>query len=284
MTWYAVTVTPLKEEPSSDEFDTICSELIEHGACGTAIDQAPLITCYLEGDSQALDNFTAKIPTLGCRLIETAEVLEENWTGACPDVWEPIKAGSVEVVPVQSPDDPRPAPSGAIKIIPGLGFGTGHHATTRMVLTELSNLIEANPHKKYSVLDLGTGSGILAIAAAILLNTPIEAIDNDPLALENARDNVALNNVEELVRLSTTPLDQLQGAYDLILANVYGEVLTALAPEITRVAKPGAVAILSGITEIVWDSVWLTYDHHDWKLLKEYGEQDWMCAVIQRKP
>jgi ribosomal protein L11 methylase PrmA len=44
------------------------------------------------------------------------------------------------------------------------------------------------------------------------------------------------------------------------------------------------VAILSGITEIVWDSVWLTYDHHDWKLIKEYGEQDWMCAVIQRKP
>jgi ribosomal protein L11 methyltransferase len=211
-------------------------------------------------------------------------VLEENWTGACPDVWEPIKAGSIEVVPVQSPDDPRPTPPGAIKIIPGLGFGTGHHATTRMVLTELSNLIEANPLKKYSVLDLGTGSGILAIAAAILLNTPIEAIDNDSLALENARDNVALNNVKELVRLSTTPLDQLRGSYDLILANVYGEVLTALAPEITRVAKPGAVAILSGITEIVWDSVWLTYDHHDWKLIKEYGEQDWMCAVIQRKP
>jgi ribosomal protein L11 methyltransferase len=151
-----------------------------------------------------------------------------------------------------------------------------------MVLSELSNLLETNPSRFCSVLDLGTGSGILAIAAARLLNTQIEAIDNDPLALENARDNLALNGVAGLVQLSTSPLDQLQGAYDLILANVYGEVLSALAPEMTRVAKPGAIAILSGITEIVWDSVWQTYERHNWKLLKEYGEQDWMCAVIQR--
>jgi ribosomal protein L11 methyltransferase len=132
------------------------------------------------------------------------------------------------------------------------------------------------------VYDLGTGSGILAIAAAKLLGVAVEGNDIDLGALENARDNIALNNVQHLVSVSNAPITAAKGPYDIILANVYGEVLMNLAPELTRLASPGATAILSGITEIVWDQVWHVYGaEYSWDLVSEQSDNGWMCAVIQ---
>jgi ribosomal protein L11 methyltransferase len=282
-TWFAVTLLPNDAQISNDAFDGICSELIALGALGTAVDCAPEITCYLEGDRNAVDAFTAHLPSLGCSLLSINQVVQENWTGACPDVWEPIHAGGIEVVPVESAFDPRPVPTGAIKIIPGLGFGTGHHATTRMVLTALDAFAAKRPNTPLSIIDIGTGSGILAIAAAKLFGVAIDAIDIDTAALENARDNVAINHVEHLVKLSTTPLDQINESYNLILANIYGEVLMSMAPQITKLSKWPTTAILSGMTEIVWQQVQRTYNQLGWSVDTEYNETDWVCAVMTRQ-
>jgi ribosomal protein L11 methyltransferase len=282
VTWYALTVVPNDTALSTDTFDGICVELVELGASGTAVAQAPEITCFLEGDQSKVDAFVSNLATIGCTLVSQAKIEPENWTGACPDVWEPITAGPLTVIPVESPSDPRPAPPGAIKIIPGLGFGTGHHATTRMVLTELAELLTGpTPLSVTSALDFGTGSGILAIAVALQCKLRVEAIDIDQGAIENALDNARLNNVSHLLSLSTTPLEQLSGPYDLILANVYGEVLMSLSNEVTRLAQPGAIAILSGITEIVWDQVWETYSALGWSLVSERSETGWVCAVLR---
>jgi ribosomal protein L11 methyltransferase len=283
LTWFAVTVAPTDSSLSSDIFDGICAELVEIGASGTAVDQAAQITCYLEGDQAKVDSFIERLPELGCYLLSQSQVKQENWTGACPDVWEPITAGPLTVVPVESPSDNRPVPKGGIRVIPGLGFGTGHHATTRMVLTSLAELTTCRkPITPTSILDFGTGSGILAIAAALLCKLRVDAIDIDEGAIENARDNAAINRVQELISLSTTPIEQLSGPYDLILANVYGEVLMSLSKEVTRLSNPGTIAILSGITEIVWDQVWETYRELGWNLISERSETGWMCAVLRR--
>jgi ribosomal protein L11 methyltransferase len=152
-----------------------------------------------------------------------------------------------------------------------------------MVLTELAELVtRQKPPPVTSVLDFGTGSGILAIAAALLCKLRVDAIDIDQGAIENARDNAILNNVSHLLALSTTPIEHLSGRYDLILANVYGEVLMSLSKEVTRLALPGAIAILSGITEIVWDQVWETYSQLGWSLVSDRSETGWVCAVLQR--
>jgi ribosomal protein L11 methyltransferase len=152
-----------------------------------------------------------------------------------------------------------------------------------MVLTELAELVTGQrPPSVTSVLDFGTGSGILAIAASLLCKLHVDAIDIDQGAIENALDNARLNNVSPLLSLSTTPIEQLTGRYDLILANVYGEVLMSLSNEVTRLALPGAIAILSGITEIVWDQVWETYRALGWSLVSERSETGWVCAVLQR--
>jgi ribosomal protein L11 methyltransferase len=280
--WFAVTLLPNDEQISNDAFDGICAELMALGALGTAVDCAPEITCYLEGDREKVEAFTAHLPALGCSLLSINEVVQENWTGACPDVWEPISAGRIEVVPVESIEDPRPAPPGAIKIIPGLGFGTGHHATTRMVLTALDKFAAEQPAQQLSVLDIGTGSGILAIAAAKLFGTTVDAIDIDTAALDNAGDNIALNHVEHLVRLSNNTLEQLTDGYNLILANIYGEVLMSMAPLITKLSSRPATAILSGMTEIVWEQVQHVYTKLGWSIAAEHAETDWVCAVMIR--
>jgi ribosomal protein L11 methyltransferase len=285
MKWFSLTLRPNDAAAEGEALDEICSELMERGALGTSIDTPPEITCYLQGDEAVAKSFAQHLPSIGCSLVSLAEVSEDNWTGACPDVWEPIHAGSLLVVPVESDTDPRPVPEGAIKIIPGLGFGTGHHATTKMVLEEITHLPPHTADADLKILDLGTGSGILAIAAAKLFGAPVEAIDIDEGAIENARDNAALNHVSDLIALSTTPLEEVTGVYDLILANVYGEVLSQLASEVTRVAKPAATLIVSGITELVWNQVFDAYcEKLGWDLTSERAENGWVCAVLHRVP
>jgi ribosomal protein L11 methyltransferase len=279
--WFAITVIPVDEKLSNDAFDGLCSDLVERGASGTAVDQAPEITCFLEGDDETAQQFIQRLPELGCQLLASSELAQENWSALCPDLWEPIEAGNLRIVPVESVEDERPTPPNAIKIIPGLGFGTGHHATTRMILKELDSLVREAPERSYAVLDIGTGSGILAIAAARLLGVVVEAFDIDPLAIQNAQDNVTLNNVQNLVRLSTRTLSEVSGTYDLILANVYGEVLTNLVQDITARCRPGTIALLSGITEIVWDQVSNAYTSLGWTVRSERSEGDWLCARLE---
>ncbi len=283
MKWFSLILRPTDSTLHGEALDAICSELMELGAIGTSIDNAPEIACYVEGEESKARELARLLPALGCTLLSCTEVSEENWTGACPDVWEPILAGTLQVVPVESPTDSRPVPAGALKIIPGLGFGTGHHSTTKMVLEQLTQLPKREATARYEILDLGTGSGILAIAAATLFSASVEAIDIDQGAIENARDNAALNQVSDRIALSTTPLQEISGSYDLVLANVYGEVLVQLAPEVTRVSKSDATLIMSGITELVWDEVLTTYcENLGWNLCSEHTDKGWVCAVLTR--
>lgn len=140
----------------------------------------------------------------------------------------------------------------AITIDAGLAFGTGHHGTTAACLEALGrHLKQARPG---NVLDLGTGSGVLAIAAAKSLKTPIAASDIDPVAVEVARANARLNHVAPLVRPLTADgfhnrsLSR-QGPFDLILANILAGPLAALAPDIRRHLMPGGAVILSGLLQ-----------------------------------
>jgi ribosomal protein L11 methyltransferase len=282
MTWYKLLLLPSDPQIDSEGLDSICSELMEAGASGTTIDTPPEIACFVESSSAAeMQRLSLIAEQLGCRVLSHEEVLEENWTASCPELWQPVAAGTLQVVPVESPTDAREVPAGAIKIIPGLGFGTGHHPTTNMLLGELSQLQPSTPFA--AVLDLGTGSGILGIAAAKLFGAPVTAIDIDPLAVANAADNVALNGVEGLVSVSTTPLSDIRGSFPLILANVYGEALVALSAEITRVASPGCIALLSGITDLVCEQVIEAFcTTLGWRLEREQSQGEWLSLVLSR--
>jgi len=134
-------------------------------------------------------------------------------------------------------------PERRIIIHPGLAFGTGSHETTRLAAVLLEKLLLPG----YTVLDVGTGSGILAILAHKLGAGQITAVDIDEEALANARENCRLNGCAAAVACSSQPLAALGGEYDLVVANIIAPVLLELAPELVRKLRPGGVLILSGI-------------------------------------
>ncbi len=133
-----------------------------------------------------------------------------------------------------------------IRIYPGQGFGTGTHETTRLAAVLLEKELESEAGL-VNVLDVGTGSGILAILAAKRGADRVLALDIDEEALTNARENCAHNQVCDQVFFENSPLGQVNEQFVLVVANIIAPVLLQLAPEFSRLLKPGGRLILSGI-------------------------------------
>lgn len=132
-----------------------------------------------------------------------------------------------------------------LRINPGAGFGTGTHETTRLCLGAIAESGNLGPGKR--VLDFGSGSGILSIGAA-LLGARVEGVEIDPLAIDNAVENSALNGTQESVRFSRE-LDCRSGPYDLVIANILRPVLLEFAERLTGLLRPGGPLVLSGLIE-----------------------------------
>lgn len=133
-----------------------------------------------------------------------------------------------------------------IEIDPGQAFGTGHHESTRLALFLIEELFERHP-APVSVLDVGTGTGILAIASAKFGAGNGLAIDNDPLAVEAAQDNIRICGVAQTVTASDQALDTITASFDLVIANIIHDTLIDMAPALTARLAPGGRLILAGI-------------------------------------
>ncbi|NNE04685.1 MAG: 50S ribosomal protein L11 methyltransferase [Xanthomonadales bacterium] len=179
----------------------------------------------------------------GARMLEArvTELRDQDWTRAWMDDFKPMQFGKrLWVVPRD-----HAVPENAEKVIqldPGLAFGSGTHPTTRLCLEWL----ESQSLKGCSVLDYGCGSGILAIAAAVLGAKQVTGLDNDPQALISSRSNAANNAVAEQVEVrGPGPMSGLQ--YDVILANILAGALIELARGFSELCRPAGQIALSGI-------------------------------------
>ncbi len=176
---------------------------------------------------------------------EVLDVSDEDWARRSQTNLGAIRAGRFLVCPPWHPeghDDP-----GTIRLViePSMGFGSGHHATTRLCLTALQHL----PVEGARVIDIGTGSGILAIAAAVLGAGQVHGIDNDPDALASARADAEMNGVTGRILFDEGDFrGGTLGEYDIVLANLTGGMLASSARDVVTAAKPGGTLILSGIT------------------------------------
>lgn len=182
--------------------------------------------------------------------IEIAALPDKDWVAESQRALAPIRAGRLFVHGAHFAGSP-PRGTTPIEIDAGLAFGTGRHETTRGCLLALQRLKRAGLTVRRP-LDLGTGSGILAIVMAKLWNLPVLASDNDPQATRVARENAALNGVADLVRVVTgagygVPAVRAGGPYDLVTANILARPLMRLAPGLARHLAPGGVALLSGL-------------------------------------
>jgi ribosomal protein L11 methyltransferase len=172
-----------------------------------------------------------------------AETLDDqDWERAWLEYFKPIRFGQrLQVCPWHLPAETHPGEV-VLRLDPGLAFGTGTHPTTALCLDWLSR--EATPG--LNVCDYGCGSGILAIAAALLGARHVDAVDHDPQALEATCDNARRNHVAEGVR-TYLPADFSGSGYDLVLANILAEPLVELAPALSDLVKPGGRIALSGL-------------------------------------
>ena len=164
-------------------------------------------------------------------------------------------------------------------IKPGQAFGTGHHPTTSGTLTALQELCENR--RITHALDVGTGSGILAIAMVELGVAEVTAIDTDIAALMNARENAALNRVGARIRFSTTPLDSLRGRFGLIAANILSSTLIKMAPDLKARLRPRGHLVLAGILRREAASIAAAYLPE----LTNVGVRDhgaWTTLIFQR--
>jgi ribosomal protein L11 methyltransferase len=201
------------------------------------------------------------------------DVPDEDWARRSQENLKPVTVGRLTVSP--TPDStPRDPGSPVIVIIPSMGFGTGHHATTRLCLAALQEVPLANRE----VLDVGTGSGVLALAARRLGAARALGIDSDPDAVESARDNLELNpavtDVDfEITDLAATALPQA----DVVIANLTGALLMRSAPLLLSAVRTGGVLILSGILEDERDAVARAFAAD---VIWERREDEWVALVL----
>lgn len=178
--------------------------------------------------------------------VDKVDVEDEDWARRTQADLPAIRIGRVTVAPPW--DLPRPSlqvpdPNITILIEPSRGFGTGHHQSTRLCI----HLLQSRNLAGLTVVDVGTGSGVLAITAAKLGAAFVAAMDNDPDAVENARENIAANGVEKVVEahvddLTTTTVPPA----DLVTANLTGTLLAQHADDLARLVRPGGALIASG--------------------------------------
>ncbi|MEO6397806.1 MAG: 50S ribosomal protein L11 methyltransferase [Tepidiformaceae bacterium] len=171
-------------------------------------------------------------------------LFEEDWAVSWREFFGVVDTGDrIVIVPSWIEHEVRPGQI-AIRLDPGQAFGTGHHETTRLCLQAMDELLQPG----MAVLDVGTGSGILAIAAILLGAASVEAIDIDPIAAEVARRNCEANGIGPEVRISAGVLTaDHPGRYDLVLSNISTDANLRMAPTFGSVVKSGGLTILSGI-------------------------------------
>ena len=178
---------------------------------------------------------------------EFEPLAERDWVQASLTGLNPVRAGRFFV---HGAHDRQRVPANAlgIEVEAALAFGTGHHGTTRGCLLALNALLKRDKLRR--VLDVGTGSGVLAIAAALASHARVEATDIDPAAVRIARGNISLNRAKVFVRVrvaSRLPERRHGGGYDLILANILAPTLIALSNGLARNLNAGGAIVLSGL-------------------------------------
>lgn len=214
---------------------------------------------------------------------EHAELPEENWVQRSLEGLRPVRAGRYLVHGSHDRDAVR-AGDVSIEIDAGEAFGTGHHATTAGCLLAIERSFRtANPQQ---VLDLGTGSGVLAIAIAKHLKGTVLATDIDPVSVRTARTNAHVNGVSTHIQFAVAggmdhPLIRGNVPYDLIVANILAEPLRNMALAITRAIAPSGTLILSGLLERQASSVLSAYRTHGLTPVRHDIRDGWATLTLR---
>ena len=237
--------------------------------------------------TQYYRNLQQLYPSLPELKVEQKVLPGEDWSETWRSFFKPLTIGKNLVIkPTWETYEPKPGQI-IIEIDPGRAFGTGKHPSTALCL-QILELILGDPSRKKghavtSVLDVGTGSGILGIAAARLGARQVLGLDIDPEALKVAVENLRRNGVEGIMSVSNIPLHQLGQTYDLAIANLTAPVIKQIAASLCRCVSPAGRLVLSGILQEEMEEVVKCFQAHYFKVVDSRAAEDWRALVLRNE-
>jgi len=227
----------------------------------------------------ALEEALARLePKIPIELLQ-CEIEEQEWETAWRKHFKTLEVGQRIIIKPAWEDYEAMAGQVVIEIDPGMAFGTGQHATTRLCLLAFETYLRPG----MTVLDLGTGSGILAIAAAKLGASSVLALDINPAVVVIARSNVEANGVAGVVTVEqgTLPLGTNGKIFDLVAVNITADVIEELSHSLASCLEPGGILIASGFTEERLEGVIERLDQVGIKTMEVLAEEQWRTIVAQ---
>ncbi|MBQ3041391.1 MAG: 50S ribosomal protein L11 methyltransferase [Clostridia bacterium] len=262
-------------------------ERILDGVYGDLIDESVLnadktvvsVSAYVSADKPVTDHVAfikERLNQLGVdATIDLISLCEEDWADSWKQYYKPIKIGEkLVVVPMWEKYN---AENGEVivKMDPGMAFGTGTHETTRLCATLLEKYVDSSS----IMLDVGCGSGILAICASKLGAKECYAYDIDPVAVKVARENVKDNDVTNIeCGVSDLLKGVKEGKYDVITANIVADIIIRLLPDIGKFMHEKTALVISGIIDERCEDVYKSINENGFKIVDEIHENGW-CAI-----
>lgn len=274
----------------------VCEEIAEIDVLGEGEteDVCTVLKGYFPNDERlrrrlnALDNYLKSLvslfPHLPSPKYEVASITDVDWSESWKKYFKPLRVTRNIVI---KPTWERYSVMGhdiVIEMDPGMAFGTGQHASTRMCLQALEDLLlYERATQGERVLDVGTGTGILGIAAAKLGAKGVLCVDIDRQAIEIAKENVKINQVEGLVKVEYRDVRTLGGEYDLIVANLTDRALVRLRPHLVSLLEPGGFLVISGIIDQNRGELEDRYLSPPLVLYRVLTEKEWISYVFQKE-
>ncbi|CAH0230443.1 50S ribosomal protein L11 methyltransferase [Peribacillus sp. NPDC101481] len=253
-------------------------------------DEGVVIKAYLPVNSflndtvdaikESINNLLLFDIDLGKNVVSISEVNEEEWATAWKKYYNPVKISErFTIVPTWEDYTPVSSDELIIELDPGMAFGTGTHPTTVMCIQALERTVQPGD----LVVDVGTGSGVLSIAAALLDAKRIQSLDLDEVAVQSAIQNVEINNVQDKVSVSQgNLLDGVNEQADIVVANILAEVIMRFTDDVAKVVKPGGHFIASGIIQTKKQDVKDAIIASGFTIEETILMEDWVAIIAKR--
>jgi ribosomal protein L11 methyltransferase len=271
--------------------DAVSNFLIERGSPGVVINKNQVQAYFAYPEDSAtirrdvqrfLRGIRGMYPEIGEDRLRWRVLKDRNWNYSWRRFFSPQKVGQAFLV---APPWAKLPPLGRrhlIVIEPGMAFGTGTHATTRGCMEFIERVVRSFGKNPFIALDVGTGSGILAIALAKLGASKVWALDNDPVALKVAQENIVCNGVEKIVFCSARPVTRLR-TFPVVVANLTAETIMMLAESLSKRVAPCGYLILSGVLRPKSEQLVRYFGLNGFRMIKLKGEKEWATLLLERK-
>lgn len=280
----------LKAPPPA--LDAVANFLIERGSPGAVLKKnevraffadSPRIAALRREIQRFLRDIRRIYPGFGEQPIRWTLLKEKNWSHSWRRFFSPLKVGKAFWITPPWVEPPKTRRRQIITIEPGMAFGTGSHATTRGCLEFLEELAARSGVDELTALDVGTGSGILAIALAKLGVSSVVALDNDPTALKVARGNVRLNGVWRRVTLSNCRLEKIDECFRIVVANLTAETILELADALEEKTAAGGYLVLAGILKPKVGQILRRFSSNKFLLERHSRHKEWVALLLRKR-